>query len=148
VPITVRFSDFAGVPTVSDADSLASPRDMAMKFPLPGQIDTDRVAESYDGFPTRTAEELLEFGRAGAQPEIWSYGHRNVQSAALHPETGQLWIVEHGARGGNELNRVEAGQNYGWPVIGYGVHYSWRKIGEGTAKPGMEQPIYYWDLVP
>jgi glucose/arabinose dehydrogenase len=86
-------------------------------------------------------------GRAEARPEIWSYGHRNVQSAALHPETGQLWVVEHGARGGDELNRVEAGKNYGWPVISYGVHYSWRKIGEGTAKPGMEQPVYYWDPV-
>jgi aldose sugar dehydrogenase len=86
-------------------------------------------------------------GRPGARPEIWSYGHRNVQSAALHPETGQLWVVEHGARGGDELNRVEAGKNYGWPVIGYGVHYWWTKIGEGTAKPGMEQPVYYWDPV-
>jgi glucose/arabinose dehydrogenase len=80
-------------------------------------------------------------GRAGAQPEIWSYGHR------LHPQTGQLWSVEHGARGGDELNRPEAGKNYGWPVISYGVHYSGAKIGEGTAKPGMEQPLYYWDPV-
>jgi glucose/arabinose dehydrogenase len=86
-------------------------------------------------------------GRAGAQPEIWSYGHRNVQGAALHPETGQLWTVEHGARGGDELNRPEAGKNYGWPVITYGVDYSGLKIGEGTAKPGMEQPVYYWDPV-
>lgn len=86
-------------------------------------------------------------GRAGAQPEIWSYGHRNIQSAALHPQTDQLWIVEHGARGGDELNRVEPGKNYGWPVIAYGVHYSGAKIGEGTAKPGMEQPVYYWDPV-
>jgi aldose sugar dehydrogenase len=86
-------------------------------------------------------------GRAGARPEIWSYGHRNVQSAGLHPQTGQLWTVEHGARGGDELNRPEAGKNYGWPVISYGVHYSGAKIGEGTAKPGMEQPVYYWDPV-
>jgi glucose/arabinose dehydrogenase len=86
-------------------------------------------------------------GRAGARPEIWSYGHRNVQSAALHPGTGQLWTVEHGAQGGDELNRPEAGKNYGWPVISYGVHYSGAKIGVGTAKPGMEQPIYYWDPV-
>ena len=86
-------------------------------------------------------------GRAGARPEIWSYGHRNVQSAAIHPETGQLWTVEHGARGGDELNQPEAGKNYGWPVITYGVDYSGAKIGEGTAKPGMEQPIYYWDPV-
>jgi aldose sugar dehydrogenase len=86
-------------------------------------------------------------GRSGARPEIWSYGHRNAQSAALHPQTGQLWTVEHGARGGDELNVVEAGKNYGWPVITYGVDYSGAKIGEGTAKEGMEQPVYYWDPV-
>src|SRR5689334_22694103 len=86
-------------------------------------------------------------GRAGARPEIWSYGHRNVQAAALHPVTGQLWTVEHGARGGDELNHPEAGKNYGWPVITYGVDYSGAKIGEGTAKAGMEQPVYYWDPV-
>jgi glucose/arabinose dehydrogenase len=85
--------------------------------------------------------------RAGARPEIWSYGHRNVQAAALHPESGQLWTVEHGARGGDELNHPEAGKNYGWPVISYGAHYSFLKIGEGTAKAGMEQPVYYWDPV-
>ena len=87
-------------------------------------------------------------GRSGARPEIWSYGHRNVQSAALHPETDALWTIEHGARGGDELNRPEAGKNYGWPVISYGVEYSGRPIGAGiTAKEGMEQPVYYWDPV-
>jgi glucose/arabinose dehydrogenase len=86
-------------------------------------------------------------GRAGARPEIWSIGHRNVQAAALQPGTGQLWTAEHGARGGDELNHPEAGKNYGWPVISYGVHYSFRTIGEGTAKAGMEQPVYYWDPV-
>ncbi len=85
--------------------------------------------------------------RAGALPEIWSYGHRNVQAAAVHPETGQLWTVEHGARGGDELNNPQAGKNYGWPVISYGRHYSFLPIGEGTAKEGMEQPVYYWDPV-
>jgi glucose/arabinose dehydrogenase len=85
--------------------------------------------------------------RDGVRSEIWSYGHRNVQAAAVHPETGQLWTVEHGARGGDELNHPEAGRNYGWPVISYGTHYSYLKIGEGTAKEGMEQPIYYWDPV-
>jgi glucose/arabinose dehydrogenase len=85
--------------------------------------------------------------RGGARSEIWSYGHRNVQSAAVDPETGQLWTVEHGAMGGDELNRIEAGRNYGWPVISYGVHYNGEKIGEGTSKPGMEQPVYYWDPV-
>ena len=84
-------------------------------------------------------------GKAGARPEIWSYGHRNVQGAALNPATGMLWTVEHGARGGDELNIPRAGRNYGWPVITYGRDYSGAKIGEGTAKAGMEQPVYYWD---
>ena len=83
--------------------------------------------------------------KAGARPEIWSYGHRNVQAAALHPATGRLWTIEHGARGGDELNIPLAGKNYGWPVITYGRDYSGAKIGEGTAKAGMEQPVYYWD---
>jgi glucose/arabinose dehydrogenase len=86
-------------------------------------------------------------GRNGVRPEIWSNGHRNIHSAAIEPQTGQLWTVEHGARGGDELNRPEAGKNYGWPVITYGVDYSGAKIGEGTAKKGMEQPVYYWDPV-
>lgn len=85
--------------------------------------------------------------RSGAKPEIWSYGHRSVQAATLDPHTGQLWTVEHGARGGDELNNPQAGRNYGWPVITYGVDYSGVKIGEGTAKEGMEQPVYYWDPV-
>lgn len=86
-------------------------------------------------------------GREGVRPEIWSYGHRNGQAAALHPETGRLWTVEHGARGGDELNQPQAGKNYGWPVITFGIDYSGAKIGEGTSKPGMEQPVYYWDPV-
>lgn len=83
--------------------------------------------------------------KEGWQPEIWSIGHRNVQGAALHPQTGQLWTAEHGARGGDEVNAPKAGLNYGWPVITYGVDYSGAKIGEGTAKAGMEQPLFYWD---
>ena len=86
-------------------------------------------------------------GKDGARPEIWSVGHRNAQAAVLHPESGQLWTVEHGARGGDELNNPQAGKNYGWPLITYGVDYSGEKIGEGTAKPGLEQPAYYWDPV-
>jgi aldose sugar dehydrogenase len=82
---------------------------------------------------------------ASARPEIYSYGHRNPQGAALHPSTGRLWIHEHGARGGDEINLPEPGKNYGWPVITYGVDYSFARIGEGTAKPGMEQPVHYWD---
>jgi aldose sugar dehydrogenase len=84
-------------------------------------------------------------GRTGARPEIWSFGHRNVQGAALHPQTGELWTHEHGPQGGDELNLTEAGRNYGWPVITYGAEYgSGAKIGEGTAKPGMEQPVVHW----
>ncbi|MFO7483701.1 PQQ-dependent sugar dehydrogenase [Oceanibaculum nanhaiense] len=84
-------------------------------------------------------------GQAGALPEIFSYGHRNPQGMTVHPVTGRLWLHEHGARGGDEINLPEAGKNYGWPVISYGVHYSGARIGEGTSKPGMEQPIHYWD---
>ena len=84
--------------------------------------------------------------RDRALPEIWSYGHRNVQAAALDPE-GRLWTVEHGARGGDELNMPQSGKNYGWPVITYGMDYSGAKIGVGTARAGMEQPVYYWDPV-
>lgn len=83
--------------------------------------------------------------RSGYRPETWSHGHRNPQGAALHPDTGELWTVEHGAKGGDEINVPKAGRNYGWPVISYGVHYSGRKIGVGTSKEGMEQPLYYWD---
>ncbi|MGX1308358.1 glucose/arabinose dehydrogenase [Amorphus suaedae] len=86
-------------------------------------------------------------GRAGAQPEIWSYGHRNLQSATIDAR-GRLWTVEHGPRGGDELNRPQAGRNYGWPIITYGLDYSGAPIGTGiTSKAGMEQPVYYWDPV-
>jgi glucose/arabinose dehydrogenase len=83
--------------------------------------------------------------KPGWAPENWSIGHRNVQGAALHPETGQLWTAEHGARGGDEINTPKSGLNYGWPVITYGIDYSGARIGEGTAKAGMEQPLFYWD---
>jgi aldose sugar dehydrogenase len=80
----------------------------------------------------------------GALPEIWSYGHRNMQGAAINPITKKLWTGEHGPQGGDELNIDEAGKNYGWPVITYGENYGGGKIGEGTHKKGMEQPIYKW----
>jgi glucose/arabinose dehydrogenase len=86
-------------------------------------------------------------GRSDAKPEIWSYGHRNIQAATLDA-SGQLWDIEHGPRGGDELNRPEPGKNYGWPVITYGIEYEGPKIGAGiTAKEGLEQPVYYWDPV-
>jgi aldose sugar dehydrogenase len=81
----------------------------------------------------------------GWNDKIWSIGHRNIQGAALHPDTGQLWTIEHGAKGGDELNHPEAGKNYGWPVITYGRDYTGETIGEGQAKDGLEQPVYYWD---
>ena len=81
--------------------------------------------------------------RENARPEIWSYGHRNPQGAALHPETAELWIADHGPRGGDEVNVVRKGRNYGWPVINYGRHYSGQDIPE--RREGMEQPLYYWD---
>ena len=97
------------------------------------------------GTDGRIPEDNPFVGRKGYRPEIWSYGHRNPQGAALHPETGKLWIHEHGAAGGDEINIPLAGHNYGWPVIAYGRHYTGGKIGEGTHKQGMEQPVYYWD---
>jgi aldose sugar dehydrogenase len=83
--------------------------------------------------------------KPGWRPEIWSIGHRNVQGAVLNPATGKLWAIEHGARGGDEINIPEAGKNYGWPVISYGRNYDFTKIGIGTHKEGMAQPLYYWD---
>ncbi|MDR2215590.1 MAG: PQQ-dependent sugar dehydrogenase [Nevskiaceae bacterium] len=87
-------------------------------------------------------------GRADTLPEIWSYGHRNVQAATIDALTGRLWTVEHGPLGGDELNHPEPGRNYGWPIISYGIDYDGTKLGEGiTARDGMEQPVYYWDPV-
>jgi glucose/arabinose dehydrogenase len=84
-------------------------------------------------------------GKPGWKPEKFTLGNRNMQGAALHPQTGELWTHEHGPQGGDEVNIMRAGANYGWPVITYGVNYGiGTKIGEGTAKPGMEQPLHYW----
>ncbi len=97
---------------------------------------------STEGLP---APSNPSFANANAQSAIWSYGHRNPQGAALHPTTGELWVSEHGPQGGDEINRIEAGKNYGWPVISYGQEYgSTTQVGEGTAKAGMEQPVSYW----
>jgi glucose/arabinose dehydrogenase len=85
---------------------------------------------------------------ANARPEVYSYGHRNVQGLAIHPATGELWQDEFGPRGGDEVNIIKPGKNYGWPTITYGREYSGEKVGEGIQqKPGLEQPIYYWDPV-
>lgn len=81
----------------------------------------------------------------GARPEIFSYGHRNVQGLVVHPQTGEIWIHEHGPRGGDEVNVLRPGANYGWPEITYGIGYTGRTISEYSEKPGMEQPVIYWD---
>lgn len=87
-------------------------------------------------------------GKANARAEVYSYGHRNVQGLALNPTTGDLWESEFGPRGGDEINRIVAGKNYGWPTITYGIEYSGKKIGDSIQqKTGLEQPVYYWDPV-
>ena len=98
-----------------------------------------------DGQP---AESNPFSGQSEVLPELFSIGHRNPQGLAIHPVTGELWSSEHGPKGGDELNRVKAGANYGWPDITYGLEYSGEKVGEGIQqKEGMEQPVYYWDPV-
>jgi glucose/arabinose dehydrogenase len=85
-------------------------------------------------------------GNANARPEIYSYGHRNVQGLAFHPATNELWENEFGPRGGDEVNLIKPGKNYGWPTISYGIEYAGGKVGAGiTQQAGMEQPVYYWD---
>jgi glucose/arabinose dehydrogenase len=87
-------------------------------------------------------------GKTGIRPEIYSYGHRNVQGLAFNPATGDLWETEFGPRGGDELNRIQPGKNYGWPIITYGIEYSGEKVGDSLQqKEGLEQPVYYWDPV-
>ena len=84
--------------------------------------------------------------KAGARPELFTIGNRNVQGLAIHPQTGLPWAHEHGPQGGDEVNVLRPGRNYGWPVITYGRNYgTGTPVGEGTSKPGMEQPVHYWD---
>lgn len=98
-----------------------------------------------EGAPVEGAPWIDE---EGAWPEIYTYGHRNVQGVAIHPETGELWVSEMGPRGGDELNLIKPGLNYGWPVVSYGIEYSGAQIGDGiTSQEGMEEPLYYWDPV-
>lgn len=120
-----------------DAAARQHAGDVSSGFGKVFRIDTSGAALSDNPF----------VGQAGALPEIWSLGHRNVQSAIVDAQ-GRLWTVEHGPRGGDELNRPEAGQNYGWPEVTYGIDYSGAAIGDGiTASAATEQPVYYWDPV-
>lgn len=104
-----------------------------------------QTLDNHHGKVVRLADKGNPFtNTADAKPEIWSIGHRNIQGAALHPQTGELWTHEHGPQGGDEINIARAGRNYGWPVITYGKEYGGGRIGEGTQKTGMEQPLHYW----
>ena len=120
--------------TVGDRTQDDSAQDLATHNGKVLRIDRDGNAPADNPFA----------GTDGALPEIWSYGHRNPQGLAFDGD-GRLWAVEHGAAGGDEVNLIEPGTNYGWPVISYGTQYSGAPIGEGTAKPGMAQPVHYWD---
>jgi aldose sugar dehydrogenase len=121
----------------SDRETRVGAHDLSSGFGKVFRIDAEGKALSDNPFAKQE----------GALPEIWSYGHRNLQSATLDGQ-GRLWTVEHGPKGGDELNRPEAGKNYGWPKVTYGIEYSGSPVGEGiTTLQGTEQPVYYWDPV-
>jgi glucose/arabinose dehydrogenase len=132
---------------------LAFARDGSLFVTLGERGDSKRAQDPFDhaGSVVRIAvdgtvpaDNPFSDGKKGLA-QIWSIGHRNPQSAAIHPRTGRLWIVEHGARGGDEINIPQAGLNYGWPTISYGRHYWGGKIGVGNQADGFEQPVHYWD---
>ena len=118
-------------PTAQDLDKLQG---KVVRLKVDGSVPTDNPF----------------VGQAGARPEIWSYGHRNPQGMALNPWTGQLWENEHGPRGGDEINLVQRGKNYGWPLVTHGINYSGQPIPEakGADLPGMEAPLYWWPKSP
>lgn len=121
----------------SDRETRVGAQDIGSGFGKVFRIDAEGKALADNPF----------VGTDGALPEIWSYGHRNLQAATLDGQ-GRLWTVEHGPKGGDELNRPEAGKNYGWPKVTYGIEYSGGPVGDGvTALQGTEQPVYYWDPV-
>lgn len=122
----------------SDVETRSQAQDLKSGLGKLVRIDTDGKAAAGNPFE----------GRTDARAEILTYGHRNVQGLATDPVTGELWVSEFGPRGGDELNRIEPGKNYGWPVITYGIEYKGGKIGDSIqVKEGMEQPVYYWDPV-
>jgi glucose/arabinose dehydrogenase len=127
-----------GTLIVTVGDRFASPgqaQNLASDLGKVVRITIDGAAPANDPF----------MGRPGARPGIWALGVRNSEGVAINPASGRIWAIDHGARGGDEVDIIEKGRNYGWPVITYGIDYSGAPIGIGTAKAGMEQPIYYWD---
>lgn len=114
--------------------------------------DPDRAQERSNHFGTvvrlnpdgSVPDDNPFLGRDGILPEIYTWGHRNPQGMAVHPETGEVWVNEHGPRGGDEVNKLDPGANYGWPVVTHGVAYSGLPMGEGASKPGMEDPLHHW----
>ena len=128
--------------TVSDraVDPLSVPRERHPAQDL--MTHQGKVIRLHDD--GRTPADNPFVGRGDALPEIWSYGHRSLQGLAFHPETGELWATEHGAQGGDELNQILPGRNYGWPVIGLGVQYGGRPIHATRERDGMEQPVQHW----
>lgn len=119
-----------------DAQTLDNHHGKVIRLWPDGRVPGDNPYAKTGGAKQGAASQAL--------PEIWSIGHRNIQGAAIHPGSGRLWIHEHGPQGGDEINVPAAGKNYGWPVITYGEEYGGGKIGEGTHKAGMEQPLHYW----
>lgn len=128
------------VSTGERSDLATRPQAQALNSGLGKIVRITKEGQAASGNPS--------VGQSGGRPEIYSYGHRNPQGLAIHPVTGELWQGEHGPRGGDEINRIQAGANYGWPVITYGIEYSGQTIGAGIQQQqGMEQPVYYWDPV-
>jgi glucose/arabinose dehydrogenase len=128
------------VSTGERSDLATRPQAQVVTSALGKVIRITKAGQPAPGNPT--------FAQAGARPELYSIGHRNPQGLAIHPTTGEVWQSEHGPRGGDELNRLQAGANYGWPTIGYGLEYSGQPVGGGiTQTSGLEQPVYYWDPV-
>ena len=119
--------------------------DRGQHFDFPQKLDTDNGKIHRINDDGTIPKDNPFINTKGARTSIYSYGHRNPQGTCINPLTGELWVSEHGPRGGDEINLIEAGKNYGWPVISYGINYDGTILTELTEKEGMEQPVYYWD---